>query len=545
MTTPQHQDAFETLWSDPLSRRSFLQRSGIGLGALLVGGPLAACTTSEQVSGGPTGDAAGSASLPLALSTSITALDPLTESSTGGLAINSVVYEALYRLDPVPPRTELTPELAADLPEEISPTQYRITLRPDVTFHDGTPLTADDVVYTIQQFINPETSPLYNGFLQVVTAAAATGPNEVELTLAHPTTLLAERLLLVRVLSKAAIESSPDALKLAPVGTGPYRVTSAASDEDLLLERFADYNGPRDVHYEELRVRIISDANARVASLTSRQCKVAFAVPESVYSTLENTDGITVEAVPTDSPVMINFHCGKAPFDDVRMRQAVLYAIDRDTITQTTFFGISEPAWKGYFRPDHPDYAEPSLTYEYDPDRARQLISEAGYTGDALAVGIRVSNTEPFVSMGPVIEANLREVGFVPELLPGDYGAHVGKLLEGDYQMMVVAADATALGGVDAEFQLRWQWYGFVPRNILYWSGPALEQVEALLDEALATPDPDARRQLLAEVQDIIQTEVPIGPVHHRNKITAWVSELEGFRASPTDGLLVPDGVEG
>ena len=541
-TRLEHDDGFAAAWSSPLTRRSLLRAAGLGASALAAGGGITGCTAARP---GRDPAAAESTRMSAALGNVFLGLDPTTGDSFGTIALNDVIYEALYRLDPFPPRTKLTPELAAEMPREITPTRYRIPLRTGVTFHDGGPFTAEDAVFTIERIKDPETKSPFARFFEIVTEVRALGDHEIELRLSTPTTLLASRLVLVRVLSKSAVAASPDALTLKPVGTGPYQVVSAVSNERVRFRRFPQYSGARKFTYEDLGVTIATDANARVAGLRSGRWKAIEDLPASGYAGLERANGLTAGAAAGSAGTQLAFHCGKPPFDDPRMRRAVMYAIDRDSIAKSAFFGHAEAAWGGYIRPDHPEYAQPEITYRYDPDYARQLIAEAGHSGGSVPIDVLLPTTPDFLhAQGPIIEENLRAVGFKPKAVPGELQSLLSRVSEGAYHIFLTLIDASALGATDAEFLLRYVYYGAVPRQLLHWEGKALDTIEGLLDKALAAPDSADRGRRLAQAQNLIQEQAPVAPLHHKKQLTGWSAALRGFRPLPTAGLSF-DGVRG
>lgn len=534
-------DPFEALWANPTSRRSFLRAAGIGAGTLALGSLLSGCDADSA------GDAAGAegaspSTLSLAMASSFTDLDPTTTLSTSVSVISGLVYEGLYRLDPLPPRADVLPELAVELPREIDPTTYRINLRPDVVFHDSTPFTPADLVFTFTRIRDPEVASPFARFLEVVNDIVELGPTEVEVTLQAPCNLLAERLMLIRVISAAAVTASPRALTLEPVGTGPYRVVSAIQEERVSLERFEKYSGDRELSYQNIDIDIVKDANARIAGLRTGQFKMIEDLPASAVEGLDRETGVQTEAIPSYLFTFMLFNCGRAPFDDARVRQAALYAIDRDTITETSFFGHALPAWGSVLSPEHPEYVEAETVFSYDPDRARELLAEAGYGSTPVPIDVLVGDLEYVVSQAPVIEENLRTAGFEPNIIPSGAG-HVTTVTEGNFDMWVAFSDPSVFAS-DAEFILRWGYTGVTPAQFYYWQTDATVQVQQLLDEALRSADKSTRSDRLAQVQNILQNEAPYMPLHFKAQITAWSDQLQGVNALPTVGFDL-DGVHG
>lgn len=538
MTLKSKDDGFDELWRNPLSRRRMLSIAGLGAGALAAGA-LPGCSASA-----PPSSSGQSGALAVAIDSTFSSLDPATGTAGGTIAVNNLIYEALYRVDPYPPRSALSPQLAVALPKQIAPTTYSVTLRDAVTFHDGGPLSADDVVFTLERLKDPKTKSLFARFFLIVKSARAVSAREVQFELTAPTTLLPERLALMKIVSKNAVSASPDALKLRPAGTGPFRVTGAVSGQQAKLAKSTAYNGPQKVSYDQLEIDVISDSNARLASLRSGQSKIVTNVPSSSFASISKTPSIEAQGVLGNGRTGFMFHCGKPPFNDTRVRQAIMYAIDRDAITQSTFFGQAEASWADVVPPDNPDYRRPRDVYRYDPAMAKQLLAAAGYGNGGIKVDFLAGNSDQLAPQVPIIQQNLQAIGFVPNTIPGELESLYTRVSAGTYNLFLFASDPTALGGADAEFILRWSYYGSVPRTFLYWTGAPLTQVENLLDQALTAQDPNERAAHLAQVQDIVQSEAPIGFLHRLKKATAWSASVSGFRPTPANELNL-DGVHG
>lgn len=542
-------DLFATLWARPISRRRLITLAGGTVGAITTAQFLAACTGGD--SNDATGQGAGGrpvdeqTALAAALSEESGVFDPTIADGIGTITVNNLIYEGLYRLDPYPPRTDVLPELAMELPQELSASRYRIQLREGTVFHDGSPLTADDVVFTIQRMLDPATNSLLTRFLSpIIAGAEAVGPTEVELELASPSTLLAERLAMVKVLSAAAVAASPDTLELKPVGSGPYQVKTASAERVSLI-RFAGYQGDRELAYEVLDIHGVPDESARLTGVQSNRFQLIEEAPASAFESLSGTNGLTAESVPGYLPTIMFFNASKPPFNDARARQAALYAIDRDAITGASYFGQAEPAWSGMVRPDHPEFVEPDLVYRYDPDEARRLLAEAGHgsTPPRIAVLFPTDQGDFIPTYSGIVEEGLREAGFEPATEAIGISAIVSRASEGDFDLWMGAGDPTIFAS-DAEFLLRWFYYGFLPRGFSHWPEANVVAVEQLLDKALTTTSKETRRDALAEVQNIVQSEGPVALIHFRNQLTAWSSALTGVRALSGPGLPL-DGVSG
>ncbi|MBB5791657.1 ABC transporter substrate-binding protein [Jiangella mangrovi] len=516
--------------------------TGLTMGAAAVGLPIAACT-SESASSSQDQDAGESPdSLAVAMANPFSDLDPTTAIQFGTITVNDYVYESLYSIDKFTPRSEISPEIAVGLPEEITPTTYRLTIRDDVRMHDGSTLAASDVVYTINRIKDPETASPFAQTFEIIAAVRAPSATEIEIELTAPTTRLAERLALIPgILSEAAVTASADALVLEPVGSGPLRVVSAVSGERISLERFTEYTGAREFHYERVDISVVADANARISGLRTGQFRAIEDVPASAYEELSTANGIRTEAAPSALITYLMCNCGKPPFDDVRVRQAVAYAIDRDSVTQSSFFGQAEPAWAQSLSAEISGAVEAETVYRHDPERARELLAEAGYGDQSVPIDVLVTTNVEFLgSQGPIIEENLRSAGFEPNMIPGEGVAHVSRVTEGNYGLWLGLTDPSVYAA-DAEFMIRFLWVGTFQTGFFYWLTPEATRVQELLRSVSLSTNDAERERILEEVQNIIQDEVPIVPLHFKKQITAWDDSLDGFKALPAAGLALDD----
>ncbi|WP_166355560.1 ABC transporter substrate-binding protein [Phytoactinopolyspora limicola] len=520
-----------------VSRRALLRTAGIGLGAVVLPPYLAGCTSQNEPDQNdrtpPTGGAVS-----IGQSEVNTSFDPAQTARGADVAVNKHIYQSLYRHSPFPPQTDLTPDLAIDFPEQVDETTYRLRLRDDVSFHDGRPLTADDVVFTFDHYMNPDQPSFLTRFFEpLFTRLTATGPGELEIILKAPTTLLAHRLGVLQIISQAAVADTPDIFETRPLGSGPYEVSEVVPGEALTIVKSSGYSGAGTYHLDQVNYTYAADAAARLAGLYSDRFDIIELPPESAFNELSTSEAVGIDAVPSNFSTFIFFNNSQPPFDDVRVRQAALYAIDRDAISETCFFGLAEPAWDGVIRPEDPDYAQPDLIYRHDPDQARALLSEAGFGGEPVPIDVHGMALEFVTAQLPIIQENLRDVGFEPQIRPADprSPADVGA----DAFILVGGPDIFA---PDAEFILRWLYYGVIPRQFAFLDDATATRIEDALDEAYQAPNDGLRRESLENAQRLIQELVPLAPLHRKMSITAWSNRVTGFQAPATTGIYL-DGV--
>src|SRR5699024_755032 len=257
--------------------------------------------------------------------------DPMTTTSALTIAANWHTMEGLTELDPA--TLETYNALAAEDPKKVDDTTYEVTLRDGAVFHDGSPVTTEDVAFSFARVLNPDNASLYKQFIPFIDKVEPKDDKTVTIKLAFPSGLVAERLSVVKIVPKAAVKKDPDAFDAKPVGTGPYALTDGGAGGTVMFERNDDYTGPRPALAAAMKREILPEPTARVNSLTSKTAAAIDSVPYLDVETLKS-QGATVESVQGFGLLFMMFNNGQPPFDDVRNRQAFLYALDMDKIVQ-------------------------------------------------------------------------------------------------------------------------------------------------------------------------------------------------------------------
>ncbi|MDX2224956.1 MAG: ABC transporter substrate-binding protein [Rhodospirillaceae bacterium] len=328
-----------------------------------------------------------------------------------------------------------------------SPTTWRFMLRPGVTFHNGKPFTAQDVVDVLALLKRPEMARyLIAAELQSVRGARAIDPMTVEIETAEPDAILPNRLAVMMIVDVAAWDGAGvDAFTRAPVGTGPFRLTAWREGTALaVLGRHAgSWRAPAEV--SRLEYRLVPDKTARLQSLISRQTDVVTGLHVDDVATVE---GMGLKALVFQNPqiksiALPNLHAGDHPLKDVRVRQALNFAVDKDSIARHIMLGFAEPAGQGAGR-DTFGFNPEVKPYPYDPARAKALLIEAGYPdGFDMRIEVVVDNATPDALLYQQVAQDLAAVGVRVTL---------GSITFADYSRKYAAAD---WGEADA-FHLIW-----------------------------------------------------------------------------------------
>lgn len=462
--------------------------------------------------------------------------NPIGTSSGVFLAAGWHVFEGLYELNMHTYRAECG--LAADAPVQIDDLEYEVTLREDTVFSDGSPLTSADVVNAFER--NGE-SDLYGAFLSFITAVSAPDERTVRFKLNAPMgSVLQERLALVRVFPATLTDEE---LATKPVGSGPwcYETINAADGGRISFTANHRYTGPWPATCERMEWSVLLDDTRRTDELIDKDVMVMEAAPVVRAEELADA-GVTVEWVPGLNLPFLMFNCEKPPFDDVRVRQALLYAIDVDSLIGTYMAGHARAATSllpDYFR----HYHRAATVYSYDPEKARKLLAEAGV--DELALALR-ANDNWVSTLAPAIAEDWKAVGVTAEVVLLDTTAlfadlstepEPGTLLP--FDVVLSPGDPSCFGN-DADLIISW-WYGdnvWTRARSRWATTPAFAEVAELLAEARSKTSEDEQQPLWNQCFDIIAAEVPLYPLFHRETATAWwTAQLDDYDPISATGL--------
>lgn len=462
--------------------------------------------------------------------------NPIGTSSGVFLAAGWHVFEGLYELNMHTYRAECG--LAADAPVQIDDLEYEVTLREDTVFSDGSPLTSADVVNAFER--NGE-SDLYGAFLSFITTVSAPDERTVRFKLNAPMgSVLQERLALVRVFPATLTDEE---LATKPVGSGPwcYETINAADGGRISFTANHRYTGPWPATCERMEWSVLLDDTRRTDELIDKDVMVMEAAPVVRAEELADA-GATVEWVPGFNLPFLMFNCEKPPFDDVRVRQALLYAIDIDSLIGTYMAGHARAATSllpDYFR----HYHRAATVYSYDPEKARKLLAEAGV--DELALALR-ANDNWVSTLAPAIAEDWKAVGVTAEVVLLDTTAlfadlstepEPGTLLP--FDVVLSPGDPSCFGN-DADLIISW-WYGdnvWTRARSRWATTPAFAEVAELLAEARSKTSEDEQQPLWNQCFDIIAAEVPLYPLFHRETATAWwTAQLDDYDPISATGL--------
>jgi len=472
-------------------------------------------------------------------------LDPAATAVTFARNIMQFIFDPLLRTDPA--TGEVVPGLAESFEVSEDGTVITLKLRSGVTFHDGTPLTAEAVKFSFDRIVDPElNSPMAAQITGNVASIETPDELTVVITLNEPFAPFLDSLTQVSLapVSPTAVEALGADFGLQPVGTGPFKFVSMAPDEELVLARneaynwapaFYDHQGPP--YLEELRVLNVTEAATRMALIETGEVDVIYSPINRQVPDFENDPGFYVQyATRPGVPRVFVLNTERPPLDDPAVRRALAWAIDRERILNEVFEGIGGVA-QGVITPGLAGFWAEGVDQwpGFDLERATSLLAEAGWTdtdgdgfldkdGERFVLTYGQIPGFPFDQYTQIIAADLRKIGV--ELVPEaeEQAAYLADMRAGKWHMtgmLFAATDPDVLYIVAHSSSIDSAW------NTARYNNP---EVDALLEQARVTIDQAARAELYKQVQQIMLEEMPYIPYYLIQNAQIVNARLQGFK---------------
>lgn len=421
------------------------------------------------------------------------------------------LYEGLVRIDR---NGKVQPLLAKSW--EISPDglTYTFRLQEGVKFHDGSTFDSADVKFAFDRARDPKSTNAQKQIFAPIDSIETPDPSTVVIKLKETS----GNFLTYLGWGDAVIVAPETAANNAanPVGTGPFKFKSWTRGDRVELVKNPDYWQKDKVKLESVTFRFISDSQAQVAAVRAGDVDAFpnLAAPE-LFAEFQKDSRFRAVAGNTEGETVAGLNSAKKPFDDVRVRRALMHAIDRQALIEGAYSGFGTPIGS-FFSPNHPAYVDTTGIVPYDPAKAKALLAEAGY-GNGLSITIKTPQMAYASRSAELISAMLAEVGVDLKIIPTEFPA---KWIEGvfknkDYDVTIVSHTEP----LDIEIFARDNYY-FNYKN---------EKFKALIADAAKTTDEKARFAKYAQAQKILAEDVPALFLFQLPKLGVWNAKLQGM----------------
>ena len=458
-------------------------------------------------------------------------MDPRLARDTSAARIQELVYNGLVSLDP-----ELVPqpELAESW-EFTSPETFVVQLRSGVGFHNGQALTAEDVVYTFTTLLEEDFGAPRRSLYTPISSIEALGELTVQFNLSQPYAPLLQYLDIGIVPREAAAELGED-FGDNPVGTGPFQLVNWEKGNRIELAAFDDYFKGRPA-IDAINISVIPDNNVRLVALESGDLDLIHSpVPPQDLERLMQEDKFAIHQTTALGYTYLNLNLADPILADVNVRKALAHLSDRDALSEVIFFGMDQPG-KSFLLPNTFYYNDEVTEYAYDPELAKELLTEAGWV-DSDGDGIREKDGQPLqLELTTNIDPNRQQVleflqgewldaGIDASVRVYEWPSYIGDVIAGDYQVGLIGW----LLLTDPDRATFLQFHKDGGNN---YGSYANDGVNELLEQGRAETDPDGRKAIYTEVAQIVTDELPYIFLLYQGYVVMHDKNLEGFEVHP------------
>lgn len=469
--------------------------------------------TQSQSSGtGAGASSSGNTDMVVAMGADIDTLHPSDYSTTAELTVLNQLYDTMMYMNP-DGEHDPEPRLAESYEVSEDGKTYTFHLREDATFHDGTPVTAKDAVFSLNLY---KDSQYQNSQVTGLASAEAADDQTVVCHLDNPYSPFLLGACSVHIASEAYYEKSADDFVNKPVGSGPYKFTGRSKGSSVTLEAYDGYYRG-DAAIKKVTFEVIPDQSTMAIAIQTGEVDFA-EIDSASLPQLKADKNVTIAEIPTSSFSYVCMNLDKAPFDDVRVRQALNYAINRENLVQICYDGEATVN-SNLCSANRFGYSEEQPKYEYDPEKAKSLLAEAGITTPYQLGEMLVA--EKYSNLATVIQNDLKAVGLETTISVKEFNSYIGDLtsgsytisalnmtLEGDTQMMEMAFASDYIGTAN---------------NARYSDA----EMDALFDRTRVSNDKEERAELFNQIFTKAQEEAIYVPLANPLTLFAYSSSLK------------------
>lgn len=462
-------------------------------------------------------------------------LDPRFATSDASAKLVGLLHAGLVSTDTASGEPEL--ELAESI-EQTSPVRYEVTLRDNIYFHDGEPVTTADVEYTLMQLGSEKVNSPYAGIQRRIDTLEVLDERRMVITLAEP---------YAPFMTDLALGVVPEHICAGhaecpgePIGAGPFAFAGNEGDQLYLFEGFDQYFAGRP-SIDRLAFKVVEDDNTRLLGLLGKSADlVQNAVAPLMLPVVRDAEDLRVETAPSFKYTYLGYNLEHEILDDVRVRRAIAHGIDREAIIKYKFRGHARPS-TGMLAPNHWAYEPDVKTYDYDIEAAKRLLDEAGYPdpdGDGpqhrFEIEFKVSASKFRKSLAELIAHQLERIGVKVVVRSYEWGTFFHDVKSRNFAMTTL------------------QWPSVLDPSLYTWifhsknipsaenrsaganrGAYSNERVDELLEKGQRETNVEKRKAIYSEVQKILARDLPYVSLWHEDNIAILSDGVEGYYMTP------------
>lgn len=535
---------------------------------------LAGCTSDKNVDpGGEEGEAKQGGDVTFAMPSDVTSLDPHGTNDVPSEKVRVLIYEGLIQQDK---DFEVVPQLATEW-EQTDDTTYVFKLRDDVKFHSGKDFKAEDVKASLERAIDIAVASPRAYVLDMISEVNVVDDHTVEIKTEYPFAPMLNNLTsgAAKIMSKDLIDKDYQAaldksgldmtleeyydlrdkggkeyedvaekiaadlksiIEKEPDGTGYLKFDSRNPGENTVLVKNTDYYDG-EMNLDKVTFKVVTETASRLAELESGQSELIANVQSANIDRVENNPDVTLLRSKTVSFDYIGFNTKKKPLDDKRVRQAITHAFDKQKVVDGVYNGSGTPA-NGPITPGVMGYKKDMKSLEYDVDKAKELLAEAGYE-DGLKLEMVVNDDNPErMDTALYLQEALKDIGIDLKINQVEWGAYLEMTGAGEHELFMLGwSNGTADPDNVITPLFITKNHGSNGNRAFYTN----EKVDQLAEEARKEIDEDKRQEMYEEIQEQIIEDAPVISVRYTENLNAHVNSLKDVVIDRYDIIDVKD----
>ncbi len=486
---------------------------------------LSGCGSKPAEAPAPGGEAPGiKDTITWAQGTDVFSFDPHIGKETTAIQVTGNIYDTLLTVDE---NMNVLPMLATSW-ERISDLSYEFVIRDDAKFHDGTKFTVEDAKYSLDRALaSPQVAYIVD-FMEkieikdehtiVVTTKEPYAPTLLNLT--HPA---------AGMVSKAYSENNPDILKTAPMGTGPYKFVEWKQGDYVKLTAFDEYWGGAP-ETKNLMMRIIPENAQRTIALEMGEVDVAYDILPNDVPKIKNNSDLKMLEMPALTVFSMSLNHTKPALENKLVREAIRLAVDPKVIVDSIYYGAGQVA-NTMIPPGAFGHQKDAATIEYNPEKAKQLLAEAGFP-NGFKTNIYVNDNQTRVEMCQVIQSQLKQIGIDMEIVVLEFGTFIEKCNKGEQDIML-SGWTTSTADADYTYfaQFHSSKFGSQGNRVM----KAIPGADELLEAGRGSGDSEERMKIYGQLEEILTAESV-------NRPLVFTTVNAGTSAKVNNFVLIPNG---